>query len=161
MTLTAFADDFETPAVRVRSWPRLPAASTRWRSAPAPQPAATTQPLLPPWAEPVVRQLESLLNFQDGWDGSGSVAPTMDTAQRVVDVLFAVAKPNTRVPKIAPVSDGTLQLVWYAGGVELEITVDAQGGIDISLFNVATQTDEEGVTLLDRRLSDAIGKLSP
>jgi hypothetical protein len=84
----------------------------------------------------------------------------MSVASNALMVLSSIAKPTTPVPAIVPVPDGRLELVWYAAGLELEITVDDKGQWDIGLFDLRTGVDEEDVTLSDPRLAEAISRLS-
>lgn len=136
------------------------AASTPLETRPARRTAATTQPQNPIWLESVAEQLLDVLVLSDDWDGPGSRAPSEETVQVVLAVMYEIAKSTTQAPKLAPVPDGSLQLVWYAGGIELEITIEPSGEVDIGLFDVEKDAEEKGVTLQDPRLADAISRLS-
>jgi hypothetical protein len=112
------------------------------------------------WLRPSLQKVTGLMSLAPGWDGPESIPPSAEVAVNALMVLSSIAKPTTPPPAIAPVQDGRLQLVWYAAGLELEITVDDKGRAAISLFEVETEMDEEDVTLSDPRLTDAMARLS-
>ncbi len=127
---------------------------------PGPRAATTNQRNEPLWQRPTIERLLTLLDLEPGWDGPGSVAPSLGSAQNLMVLLNGLLRPTTLPPSIAPVSDGRLQAAWYDAGLELEITVDDEGRPDIGLFNVTTGADEDDVTLSDPRLAEAIARLS-
>lgn len=156
----AYDDDLDRQRVYLRRPMRVSSASTQYGPSPAPRAATTNQQSEPLWLRPSIGKLLTLLDLEPGWDGRGSVAPGLAVAQNVLAILSGISKPTPPPPAIAPVADGRIQLAWYAAGVELEITVDERGRTDIDLFDVVTGTDEAEVMLSDRRLDEAIARLS-
>lgn len=165
MTLVALRDDDREPThgTWARVGVRRSSLSLPDVSRPVTSSATTkesTEAAFQTWLEPFMESLEKLSNLPQGWGGPGSQTPHIALLFIAARVLAAIAKPSTLAPTLVPLLDGRVQLVWYAGGVELEILIDGDGTAKASLYDLTTQNEIDDVSPTDQRIADAIEKLS-
>lgn len=113
------------------------------------------------WVKPFLERLRQVAYLPVNWAGPGSRPPSMATLSTAARVLAAIAKPRTKPPNVAPTPDGGVNLTWYAGGVEVEISIEPSGTFTTSVFNVAEGIEYDEVELTSPILRSAINRLSP
>lgn len=84
---------------------------------------------LPPWIEPLLKQLESVLALKPGWDGGDGRRVTIDALATGLRVLEETMAWDTVAPTVIPVSDGGIQLEWHCAGVDLEVYIEPDGQV--------------------------------
>jgi hypothetical protein len=84
---------------------------------------------LPPWIDPLIKQLESVLALKPGWDGAKANPITSDALEAALKVLEETMAWDTIAPAVVPVSDGGIQLEWHCAGVDLEVYVEPDGRV--------------------------------
>jgi hypothetical protein len=84
---------------------------------------------VPPWIEPLIGRLESVMALESGWDGANGSIITNDALAAALEVLEETMAWDTVAPAVVPVTDGGVQLEWHCAGVDLEVYVDAEGRV--------------------------------
>jgi hypothetical protein len=84
---------------------------------------------LPPWIDPLIERLESVLTLEAGWDGAQASTITNDALAATLSVLEETMAWDTITPAVVPVTDGGVQLEWHCAGVDLEVYIDAEGRV--------------------------------
>lgn len=88
-----------------------------------------------PWFATKLERLDRLAALEDGWDGDGSSAPAplvIDTARRLTAVLAMLAEvAPTTAPQFVPTVAGGVDIVWHAGGWNVEIEIPPDGTIEV------------------------------
>lgn len=113
------------------------------------------------WVTPFMDRLRQVLTIPANWAGPGSRPPSMATLWEATKFLASIARPQTKVPNVAPTPDGGVNLTWYAGGVELEISVDPDGSTTASVFDVEKGVEYDELGPSDQKLIWAIDRLTP
>ena len=101
----------------------------------APEPDVLRGQSAAPWERPglndarraLSRRFEELASLAENWDAEGAHRVdrlALNVAWRIVEQALRADLP---VPELFPVADGSVQLEWPAGPVELEIEI-ARGG---------------------------------
>lgn len=84
---------------------------------------------VPQWVEVLVERMNAVAVLEKGWDGDRARPVTAHAAESALQVLQETMAPQTVAPAVVPVADGGLQLEWHLRGVDLEIYVEADGGV--------------------------------
>lgn len=69
------------------------------------------------------RALDALLELPNGWDSYGARRVDGERVKATLDLLLELLCDDTPPPSCVPVSDGSVQLEWHTGGVDLEVSV--------------------------------------
>lgn len=78
--------------------------------------------------ETLARRFDELMTLREGWDAEGARridSSALSAAWRLIEQALRAELP---VPEIFPVPDGSVQLEWHAGPVELEVEIAPGGG---------------------------------
>jgi hypothetical protein len=113
------------------------------------------------WVRPFIERLVQVASLPLNWAGPGSKPPNYQTLTTAAQLLASIAKPRTKPPNVAPMPDGGVNLTWYAGGVELEISIESNGTFAASVFNVAEGVEYDELELTNPVLVSAIERLTP
>jgi hypothetical protein len=113
----------------------------------------------PIWLYPVAHRLHHLLQLQDGWDGPGTRGVNADVVVRTIRALVTIASAKTRPPSISPGRDGSVQLAWYTGDLDLEIDIPRSGPVMASLYVHASGRETE-LALTSLKLHAAMERLA-
>ena len=73
-------------------------------------------------------RIEALGEFNDGWDGSGSIAPPPGLLDWLAEVLPSELPDDLPTAYIYPIRDGHVQIEWEIGPWELDLEI----GCDIT-----------------------------
>ena len=98
--------------------------------------------VMPAWHAIVEQQLRELLELKANWDSYGSRAPSLASANDLLDVLALVMNEDTPAPSVVPCSCGHFQAEWHINGVDLEIEVVTQTDIPVSYADAVTSWDD-------------------
>lgn len=92
----------------------------------------------------VAQQLRRLRLLRAGWDG-GSARPVTDEAiYGAAGLLDRILDAESEPPQIFPLTDGGVQIEWYAVGDEIDIDVDSRGTVHILATTPNGETVIEG-----------------
>ncbi|HBI42606.1 MAG TPA: hypothetical protein DDY78_07065 [Planctomycetales bacterium] len=90
-----------------------------------------------------LKELESLFDLQDDWDGEGSAAPdpvNVRSAKRLLELAYQSGNfPSP--PQIAPGGNGEVILAWREGDLYLEAELVALGKVEWMLAGPDRQTN--------------------
>jgi hypothetical protein len=79
----------------------------------------------------LTQQLRRLRLLRAGWDG-GSARPVTDEAiYGAAGLLDRILDTESEPPQIFPLTDGGVQIEWYAAGDEIDIDVDSRGIVHV------------------------------
>ncbi len=79
-----------------------------------------------------IKRLEELQNLPIGWDGYQGVA----VKPEVATLAFTICETaNLGVPSCVPGADGSLQLEWHRGGLDIEIDIPTDLSATIEYSN--------------------------
>lgn len=84
---------------------------------------------VPHWIETLISRMNAVASLEAGWDGDDARPVTTDAVVSALEVLQDIMSRDTVAPAVVPATDGGLQLEWHRGGVDLEIYVEADGGV--------------------------------
>lgn len=102
-----------------------------------------------PWSDAgsdkwVERELTSLVDLDDDWDGYGAFAPTVEALNATAQFLQFWRRYSCR-PAVTGSTEGGVLLEWVTDGVELVLEFDDQG--EVSAYVRMGQTETEGPVL--------------
>ena len=92
--------------------------------------ALRSRPSLPLAEEPaMVKRIRVLQAYEAGWDGPGSIGPTIETVKQAI--LFArklAALGEIAQPHVSLASDGEINFYWKTSGLILDLGFTGTGG---------------------------------
>ena len=68
-------------------------------------------------------RLEELLNLKPNWNGYGAGPVSPQTADRARSMWAALEGIGMTPPQLVPLDDGSLQMEWHEGGLDIEIQI--------------------------------------
>jgi hypothetical protein len=90
------------------------------------------------WLRGVSPRLASLTQLPENWDSHGARRVNGANVTAALVLLHKLMSRRTPLPTIVPTADGSLQLEWHEGGVDLEIRIASNG------HHQASVEDESG-----------------
>ena len=134
-------------------------AAPVWINAP---PGPELSEMAPPaWKVSVLRQLEGIINLEEGWDGFGAGPVRRDVLGFALLVLQDVMRPSTPAPHIAPMSHEGLMIEWHTHGIDLEVEIEKPGSLWVSFEDAVCNIEAEEVLSTNlSMLADAVQTLS-
>jgi hypothetical protein len=85
----------------------------------------------PPWIEPTLSKMSTLLGLNRNWDRRGSTAISGDALSFAFSMLCQTMAPTTPPPSIIPLGHGGIQLIWSGQNAEIEVEVERPNEIVI------------------------------
>jgi hypothetical protein len=79
----------------------------------------------------VAQQLQRLRLLSAGWDGGSAQPITGAAIYGAAGLLARLLDAASEPPQIFPLTDGGVQIEWYAAGDEIDIDVDSQGTVHV------------------------------
>ena len=115
----------------------------------------------PTWFWRLVAEANTLLQLPPGWNSHNAAPVPPDAAATALDIVVRALLDGAPYPQITPLSSGGLQIEWHEPDMEIEVSVDRQGGItvwcnDSQSGTEVEFTDEQG----SPRLLDLVGRLA-
>lgn len=77
----------------------------------------------------VAQQLRRLRHLPVGWDSASAEPVTEPAIYGAAGLLARILDAASEPPQIFPLTDGGVQIVWYAAGDEIDIDVDRRGTV--------------------------------
>lgn len=118
-------------------------------------PAQPAGESLPEWLLDTDQTLQELLKLKPNWNSYGAQPIRPDVVRAVRDLLPDIVQQRTPRPTVVPTVRGGVQLEWHAGGIDLELEIEAPGQ-----FHVLFENPNEDVELEARLDSSQISQLS-
>jgi hypothetical protein len=116
----------------------------------------------PTWLEPVADAFGKVARLGSGWDTYGAAPLHRPTLLAALTFLAHHLDATSPAPAVVPLPDGGIQLEWHRAGVDVELTFDAGGAVDLYFADLAADEEWEGPAAggfrrlnLARRLHDA------
>ena len=98
----------------------------------------------PPWFEPVMNDVEKLMQLKANWNSYGALPLKGRHVARLLSILARVMGNSTPIPSITPTAAGGVSAEWRINDVELQITVEADDGLLDVIY--ATRLPYERIT---------------
>lgn len=96
----------------------------------------------PAWFEPAMSKLDQLFKLRRNWDSYGAYPLNPYSAAAAIRFLGWTMQQNTVRPALIPTVTGDITLEWHTDGIDLEVTLEAEGARCL-LF----EDQERGVTV--------------
>lgn len=134
---------------RYRPTNSLIAPSTSWRCRTYPfrwfelKIETTPEWVEPDWLLPVCNAIYGLEGLGENWDSHGGRRIKARALGSTLEFMLEILPDAAPIPTITPLSSGNVMIEWHDLGVDLEITIGAQGPVHVYLFDHATQTEQE------------------
>ncbi len=97
--------------------------------------------------ELITRQITSLLELPEKWDGEKAQHVSEIAAQRAASITYLVSGDYADLAQFFPTPIGGIQVEWFVNGNELEIEIDNKGNAFVA------SVDEKGTTLFEQEFS--------
>ncbi len=122
----------------------VPARSTDAEVAPAPggiftpryigvfPPESTSEPEKPDWWTPVTVRVREIASLREDWDSYDAAPVDRRNIVAALNFLLRVVGRHAPAPGIVPLPDGSVQLEWHRGGMDVE--VEFTEGVDQGLY---------------------------
>jgi hypothetical protein len=116
----------------------------------------------PAWHYIVAEQLNELAHLTRGWNGRLSRPLDVKVVDLAITILEATMREDTPAPALIPANDGSIQLEWHRGGIDLEVSVGLSGELDLAFDDVHDPASDWGdVSTRDlTSLSQALARLT-
>lgn len=98
---------------------------------------------LPTWLDDIQEELSQLEQLKTGWDGYNGIGVKPEVSTETINLLSDICTTETPCPSLVPGSDGSVQVEWASGGIELEIDIYGDGEINASLTSYQDVCDIE------------------
>ncbi len=92
----------------------------------------------------VTDRLRRLRLLRPGWDGRNAQPVTEAAIYGTAWLLDRILDAESEPPQIFPLTNGGVQIEWYAAGEEIDIDVDSSGTAHVLATTAAGQTIVEG-----------------
>ena len=118
----------------------------------------------PLWMDELRIRLEKIDLLEDGWNGEGSLAPTLHTIQEACLVVTLVQCGNCPLPYVSAGHEGEVELAWVGNGIRAEIEVSGSGIASAFLRRPGFSDIERSIDLATpdfRFVAAAITQLDP
>jgi hypothetical protein len=118
----------------------------------------------PLWMDELRIRLEKIDLLEDGWNGEGSIAPTLHTIQEACLVVTLVQCGNCPLPYVSAGQEGEVELAWVGNGIRAEIEVSGRGIASAFLRRPGFSDIERSIDLATpdfRFVAAAITQLDP
>lgn len=92
----------------------------------------------------VAQQLRELRLLRPGWDGESARSVTDEAIFGAAGLLGRILDAESEPPQIFPLTDGGVQIEWYAAGDEIDIDVDSHGTAHVLATTPNGETVIEG-----------------
>jgi hypothetical protein len=79
----------------------------------------------------VAQQLRRLRLLRPGWDGASAQPITPEAIFGAGGLLGRILDAESEPPQIFPLTDGGVQIEWYAAGDEIDIDIDSHGTVHV------------------------------
>lgn len=97
-----------------------------------------------PWFDQSVSQFRSIMDLAPGWDTYHGQRTAFTAVQKAVQFLGAHLADRSLPPTVVPLSDGGVEMVWHQNGVDLEVTVAADGETEVYVRDLASGDEFAG-----------------
>jgi len=102
------------------------------------------------WLHDALNEINKLINLPQNWDSYGAIPISGDNAIAAIDLLMTVMKDETPRPAFIPTNQGSVQLEWHTGGIDLEIEILSPHRFFLSFENSNTgETIEKEITVMN------------
>ena len=91
----------------------------------------------------VVEKLQEYTKLRDNWDSYGGLAPTKQALLAAQELMNNILEPETPVPYVFPVPNGSIQIEWALPDFEVEVEVSDYDHSLLFYNNYATGEAEE------------------
>lgn len=105
---------------------------------------------LPTWLESAVKDVNKLISLPQNWDSYGAMQISVYNAVAALRLLITIMKDDTPKPAFIPTNQGSVQLEWHTGGIDLEIEILSPHRFFLSFEDSNTgKSLEEAVTVMN------------
>jgi hypothetical protein len=80
---------------------------------------------IPKWLPQTTKALYAILALDDNWDSYGAKRISPEIASAADELLRDIMLASTPAPQVVPSANGSIQLEWHIGGIDLEIEVES------------------------------------
>jgi hypothetical protein len=80
---------------------------------------------IPKWLSQTTKALYAILALDDNWDSYGAKRISPEIASAADELLRDIMLASTPAPQVVPSANGSIQLEWHIGGIDLEIEVES------------------------------------
>ena len=101
-----------------------------------------TKPPEPKWYKETVLKIRELLQFEENWDGYGSLKPDNNLYSRSLPFIREILEHESKAPSVIPIADGSVQYEWHTEKYDLEIRC-AYNAASIFFYDVEEDKEEE------------------
>ena len=102
-----------------------------------------TVPLSPSLIESVSAVL-NLLSLPRGWNSYTAKPIDQGSAAATIELLMVLLRPGIPAPAVVPRIDGSIQLEWHAGPIDVEVYIDSPSNVRFIAEDVTTGQLAEG-----------------
>lgn len=115
----------------------------------------------PAWLGNADEDLIRLLRLPHNWDSYGAIQVSKENAIAALNLLINVVEERTPKPAFIPTNQGSVQLEWHTGGIDLEIEILSPHRFFLSFENSNTgETLEKEITAMNiSPIVDCLGTL--
>ncbi len=93
------------------------------------------------WHDKVIKQLESLVRLEQGWDGYNALPVSLANANFALRMLERICQDNAPMPQVVPGVSGDLQIEWHTMKGDVELHVKAPN--DVTAWHADANGEEE------------------
>lgn len=83
---------------------------------------------------PILDLIESYANLHPGWDGAGSVTPSLEARQAAKEFIRSLA-PSIEPPTVTAAGDGEISLSWRSDGAHIDVSFIGTAGAAFAFVN--------------------------
>jgi hypothetical protein len=76
-----------------------------------------------PWVKRTVESMRSVFSLPHNWDSYGAPRIAFENVKYAFNLLVFTMDDNTPPPNVVPTPEGSVQLEWHEGGIDLELEV--------------------------------------
>jgi hypothetical protein len=117
---------------------------------------------MPHWLDRAGVRLYQFGKLPENWDSYGAKPVSAAARNAAFHLLGGLSSPSTPEPILVPTSDGSVQIEWHTGGIDLEVRILSSTRISIAFEDLTGEHDpiEDELQFDLTRLRDAIEALS-
>lgn len=112
---------------RIREFERIYTWMSESQSVPPGSAPTTVEDILPRLSDEIEATFAKLVSLPLGWDGYNGLPVRLEVAEYARRFVAAIGKYTLLAPDLVPLSDGGLQLEWFVGACEIEVTIAPDG----------------------------------
>jgi hypothetical protein len=87
----------------------------------------------------LIEELRVLEDLKPNWDSYGAAALDVRVERPAVELMLIGHRTKSRLPRLVPLPDGGLSLIWQTDDTELDVAIDPDGcKFDVTEENLST-----------------------